>query len=194
MPHTAGVDLDGLSLAELRQRRSAKWSLYGEDVLPLWVAELDVPLAPCVTEALERAVRLGDTGYAWTGPQDGSPGELALAFAGFARRRWGWDPDVTASRVVADVMSGVAEVLQVLTAPGDGVVVCPPVYHPFFAVPPLVGRAVVEVPLVDGALDLPGIDRALREGARAVLLCSPHNPTGRVWTAGELADLDAVVR
>lgn len=193
------MDLDGLTLAQLRQRQSAKWRRYGEDVLPLWVAELDVPLAPCVTEVLERAVRLGDTGYAWPGPagtgtEDGSPGALALAFAGFARRRWGWDPDLTGSRVLADVMSGVAEVLLALTAPGDGVVVCPPVYPPFFLVPPAVGRPVVEVPLVGGGLDLAGIDRALGSGARAVLLCSPHNPTGRVWSPEELTALDAVVR
>jgi cystathionine beta-lyase len=73
--------------------------------------------------------------------------------------------------------------------------VCPPVYHPFFSVPVEHGRAVVQVPLTgDGGLDLPGIDAALVAGARAVLLCSPHNPTGRVWSAAELHALDDVVR
>lgn len=180
------VDLDALTLSDLRRRQSVKWRLHPEDVLPLWVAELDVPLAEPVTAALRRAVDDGDTGYAW-------PVDLAPAFAGFAARRWGWQVDPARCLPVADVMTGVMEALRVLTDPGDGVIICPPVYHPFFTAPVECGRTVVEVPLADGALDLPGIDAALAEGARAVLLCSPHNPTGRVWTPAELDALDEVV-
>lgn len=175
------------TLAELRERRSIKWQLYPPDVLPLWVAELDVPLADCVTGALQQAVARGDTGYA-------APFRLGNAFAGFARRHWDWTVDPARCIPVADVMTGVVEALKVLTEPGDRVVICPPVYHPFFDVPPLVGRPVEPVPLVDGALDLPGIDVALGGGAKAVLLSSPHNPTGRVWSPEELDQLDQVVR
>jgi cysteine-S-conjugate beta-lyase len=179
---------DDLSLGELRRRRSAKWRAVDPDVLPVWVAELDVPLAPAVTRVLREAVDTGDTGYAF-------PVDLAPAFAGFAARRWGWSVDVARCWPVADVMVGVAEALRYLTAPGDGVVVCPPVYHPFFDVPAEHDRVVVQVPLTgSGALDLSGIDAALAAGATAVLLSSPHNPTGRVWTAGELQALDDVVR
>lgn len=182
------TDFDALTLDELRRRGSAKWRLVEPDVLPMWVAELDVPLAPAVAAVLHRAVEDGDTGYAF-------PSALAPAFAGFAARRWGWAVDVARCRPVADVMVGVSEALRYLTAPGDGVVVCPPVYHPFFTVPVEHGRVVVPVPLAgDGGLDLAGIDAALGAGARAVLLSSPHNPTGRVWTAAELDALDAVVR
>ena len=188
------MDLDALPLDQLRRRQSVKWQLHGPDVLPLWVAEMDVPLAPCVTEVLHEAVALGDVGYPMGLPADLGPTGYARAFAGFAQRQWDWSPDLTASRVVADVMTGVAEVIRVLTAPGDGVVVCPPVYQPFFSVPALAGRRVVEVPLVDGALDLAGIDAALAGDATAVLLSSPHNPTGRVWTEAELDALDEVVR
>ena len=176
-----------LPLAELRQRRSIKWQLYPPDVLPLWVAELDVPLADVVSDALTAAVRRGDTGYA-------APFRLGEAFAGFARRHWDWGVDPARVVPVGDVMAGVVEALKVLTDPGDRVVICPPVYPPFFEVPPSIGRPVAPVPLVDGALDLPGIDVALGSGARAVLLSSPHNPTGRVWTPDELAALDRVVR
>ena len=179
--------MDELPLAALRQRRSIKWQLYPPDVLPLWVAELDVPLAGCVTEALQQAVTRGDTGYA-------APFRLGEAFAGFARRHWDWTVDPSRCVPVGDVMAGVVEALKVLTDPGDRVVICPPVYHPFFEVPPSIGRPVEPVPLVDGALDLPGIDVALGSGARAVLLSSPHNPTGRVWSPEELDQLDQVVR
>lgn len=186
-PDAVTPDFDALPLTALRRRQSIKWRQHPEDVLPLWVAELDVPLAPGVGAALAAAVAEGDTGYA-------SPGRLRAAFAGFAARRWGWQVEPGRCWIVADVMVGVAEALRLLTAPGDGVVICPPVYHPFWSVLPEHDRAPVPVPLVDGALDLPGIDAALGGGARAVLLCNPHNPTGRVWTADELAALDRVAR
>jgi len=182
------TDFDALTLAELRHRSSAKWRVHPPDVLPMWVAELDVPLAPAVSRVLREAVERGDTGYAF-------PSVLPPAFTRFAARRWGWEVDPARCWPVADVMVGVAEALRMLTSPGDGVVICPPVYPPFFHVPAEHGRVVVEVPLDPaGGLDLPGIDAALAAGARAVLLSSPHNPTGRVWDVAELQALDDVVR
>jgi cystathionine beta-lyase len=173
-------DFDAISLDELRARRSAKWRRYPADVLPAWVAEMDFPLAPPVRDALNAAVASDDTGYA---DADGLPG----AFAGFAAERWGWAVDPESTLLVADVMSGVAELLSALTAPGDRVVLNPPVYPPFFDVVRDTGRAVVEVPLGDdGRLDLEGLETAFAGGARAYLLCNPHNPTGAVGTPDEL--------
>lgn len=181
-------DFDAPTWEQLRRRTSVKWRHHPPDVLPMFIAEMDVPLAAPVTAALHRLVELGDAGYA-------EPSGLAAAFGGvggFAARRFGWEPAAAQCLPVPDVMSGVADVLRVLTPPGAGVVICPPVYHPFFVVPADVGRTPVEVPLDggdgdgDGALDLAGIDAALAAGARAVLLGNPHNPTGRVWTADEL--------
>lgn len=182
-----GVDFDALTLDELRRRRSAKWQVYGPDVLPLWVAELDVPLLTEVRDVLRTAVDDGDTGYC-------APDDLGRAFAGFAARHWAWPVDPQRCWPVPDVMTGVGEALAVLTSPGDGVVVCPPVYAPFFSVAERYGRRGVPVPLLGRDLDLAGIDVALAGGARAVLLCSPHNPLGRVWTADELRALSAVLR
>jgi len=181
-------DFDALSLEQLQRRRSIKWRHHPADVLPAWVAELDVPLADPVRDVLLQAVQDGDTGYA-------DPEDLAKAFGGFAARRWGWAVDPERCWPVPDVIAGIEQALIALTSPGDGVVICPPVYTPFFSVLPHSGRTAVLVPLTaSGALDLPGIDRALAGGARAVLLSSPHNPTGRVWTAAELDALDEVVR
>jgi len=171
---------DDLSLEELRRRRSAKWIRYAPDVLPAWVAEMDFPLAPPVREAILAAVERDDAGYA-------TPLELPAVFAEFAAARWGWTVDPTRTLLLADIMSGVAEVLRALTAPGDRVVVNPPVYPPFFITVRDVGREVVEVPLVGGRLDLDGLERAFAGGARAYLLCNPHNPTGGVFTRDELA-------
>ena len=181
-------DFDALSLEQLQRRRSVKWRHHPADVLPAWVAELDVPLADPVRAVLLRAVEDADTGYA-------APDDLGRAFAGFAARHWGWTVDPGRCWPVPDVIAGIEQALTALTSPGDGVVICPPVYPPFFSVLPHTGRLAVQVPLTqDGALDLDGIDRALAGGAHAVLLCSPHNPTGRVWSAAELDALDEVVR
>jgi cysteine-S-conjugate beta-lyase len=178
--------LSRLTLAELRERRSIKWRRYDPEVLPLWVAEMDTPLAEPITEALRAAVERSDTGYA-------HPGRLAEAFAGFARRRYGWDPDPARMTVVPDVVNGLAAVLQVVSRPDDGVVVNTPVYPPFFSFVASVGRRIVPSPLRRGddgayALDLDALDRDLAQPDVAVyLLCNPHNPTGLVLSRDELA-------
>ncbi|HWH01753.1 MAG TPA: aminotransferase class I/II-fold pyridoxal phosphate-dependent enzyme [Pilimelia sp.] len=176
-----------LSLAQLRRRTSMNWRRYPPDVLPLWVAEMDVPLAEPVVRALTEAIGLGDTGY-----PEGTA--YAEALDGFARARWGWAgvlPQHTA--LVPDVMLGVVEVLKLVTGPGDAVVVNPPVYPPFYPFVTHLGRRIVEAPLgADRRIDVDALEEAFRRavaGGRpaAYLLCSPHNPTGTVHTAPELA-------
>jgi cysteine-S-conjugate beta-lyase len=177
------ASFDDVTLDTLRRRRSSKWTKYPVDVLPAWVAELDVPLAEPIRRALHEAVELGDTGYA-------EAGALPEAFAAFARARLGWKVDPAQVQVVPDVMVGVAEILRVAAPPGAGVVINPPVYPPFFHVIEEAGRRAVEAPLARAAagweLDLDGIEAAFRAGAKAYLLCSPHNPTGSVWPADSL--------
>jgi len=168
--------LRALPLDELRKRSSAKWRSYPDDVIPLFVAETDYPLAPAISAALHEAVSRGDTGYT---PAD--PG-AAVAYASFAARRLGWEPDPGRMRITGDVIMGVVEILRRIIEPGDRVVVTPPVYPPFFEAVPEAGGITQSVPLRDTGdgweLDLEAIDAAFREGARAILLCNPHNPTG----------------
>lgn len=179
--------LEALPLEQLRLRSSTKWRKYGDDVLPLFVAETDYPQAPAIAAALGRAVALGDTGY--TPPEPG----IAEAYAGFAERRFGWLVDPLRIRTTCDVMMAVVELLRRVTVPGDRVVVTTPVYPPFFEVVPEAGGVVERVPLIDTGtewtLDLAGIEAALAGGARAVLLCNPHNPTGTVHSRAALAAL-----
>lgn len=175
------------SLQDLRRRTSTKWRFHPPDVLPLWVAEMDVPLAEPVADALREAVALGDTGYA-----DG-PEPYAEALRGFASARWGWRLRPSLTRLVPDVMQGAAELVRLLTRPGDAVVVNPPVYAPFFALVSRLERRLVEAPLGDGhRLDPESLEAAFRTAAgprgrpAVYLLSSPHNPTGTVHTAAEL--------
>ncbi|GAA2497901.1 MalY/PatB family protein [Streptomyces gobitricini] len=194
-PHGSPDDpnpLRRLSLEQLRRRTSIKWREYPDDVLPLWVAEMDVPLAEPVARAVTEAVAIGDTGYpAGTG--------YAEALASFASGRWGWDTlAVERTRLVPDVMLGIVEVLKLLTGPGDAVVVNCPVYNPFYLFVEHMDRRVVEAPLDERSrIDLTVLEdafrRAVRGGRRAAyLLCSPHNPTGTVHTADELAAVAAL--
>lgn len=186
--------LEQLTLAELRRRTSAKWRVYPDDVLPLWVAEMDAPLAAPIADALRRAIDLGDTGYA---AGDG----YAQALAGFAARRWNWaDLPTESAQLVPDVMRGIVEVLRLITEDGDAVVVTAPVYPPFFGFVTHAGRRIVQSPLDSaGRIDLDALADTLTAAAAgsrrvALLISNPHNPTGVVHTRGELeavADLAA---
>ncbi len=179
-------------LDSLRRRTSEKWGAHPADVLPMFVAEMDYPLAPAIAEALRAAVDRSDTGY--VNPRDTG---AAQAFAAFARDTWGWEPDPAAMGVATDVSVVIVETLRRLAAPGDGVIITPPVYPPFFDLVPETGARIVEVPLLDDgtayALDLAGIDRALAAGARGVLLCNLHNPLGLVHSRAELEELARIV-
>lgn len=174
------------SLEQARTRRSAKWSGYDADVLPLPVAEMDVQLAPPVRAALDAALDRGDLGYA---PFDG---RLQPVFAAFAQRRWGWTVDAAQVWPVTDVGLGVEIAFTRLLAPGAKVVITTPVYPTFFKWARLHGIELVEVPLLareDGwALDLPALDAALAQ-ADAFLLCHPHNPLGHLHTREELVQV-----
>lgn len=189
--------LEELTLEQLRRRTSMKWRAYPADVLPLWVAEMDVNLAPEVARAIHRAVDAGDTGY----PHGKG---YATAISEFASRRWHWDGlSVGRTRVVPDVMLGVVEMLRLVTNRGDSVIVNSPVYAPFYAFVSHDGRTVVEAPLgADGRIDLDTLEDAFVRtrqsagptGKVGYLLCNPHNPTGAVHTAAELGAIAVLAR
>ncbi|HEY8793798.1 MAG TPA: aminotransferase class I/II-fold pyridoxal phosphate-dependent enzyme [Gemmatimonadaceae bacterium] len=178
---------EDISLAKLRGRASAKWTTYPADVLPAWVAEMDFPLAEPIKQRLRRAIDANDCGYA-------QPRSLPQSFVAFAKSRFAWIVDPARVSAAPEVMVAVAEILRVVTKPGDGVVINPPVYPPFFSTIQEVERAVVEVPLahVPGGgwdLDLDALEKAFAAGAKAYLLCNPHNPTGRVLEKSQLEEI-----
>jgi cystathionine beta-lyase len=187
------VSVEAEPLSSLRQRTSEKWRAYPDDVLPLFVAEMDYPLAPPIAQALHAAIDRNDTGY--IGPDD----RVQRAFADFAQRRWGWTVDPARTRTTTDVGVVIVESLRSVIAPGDRVVITPPVYPPFFDFIPEAGGVVEEVPLREGgtdgagwALDLAGLERAFAGGAKAFLLCNPHNPLGLVHPRAELEAVAAL--
>ncbi len=186
--------LEELTLQQLQLRTSMKWRAHPADVLPLWVAEMDVNLPPTVAEALRIAIDNGDTGYP-------CGTALAEAIGQFASQRWQWhDLMVDRTTIVPDVMQGIVEVLRLVTDRGDAVIVNPPVYAPFYAFVSHDGRRVIESPLgADGRIDLAALEEAFGDaraggGKVAYLLCNPHNPTGSVHTIDELRAVAELAR
>jgi cystathionine beta-lyase len=178
-------------LSQLRNRTSVKWQQYPDDVLPLWVAEMDFPLAEPIAARLHELISNSDTGYV------GGVGALAPAFADFALQRWHWALDPAMVRTTTDVSVAIVESLRQVISAGDGVVVTPPVYPPFYDLIPEAGGVVVTVPLLldstgAHALDLEGLENAFAAGATAFLLCNPHNPLGLVHSREALVRVAAL--
>ncbi|HMJ74068.1 MAG TPA: aminotransferase class I/II-fold pyridoxal phosphate-dependent enzyme [Solirubrobacterales bacterium] len=181
MAETIDPRFTEISIKRLRQRQSYKWTHYPDDVLPAWVAEMDFPLAGPIKRALVDAIELDDCGYSY-------PRALGLAdaFAGFAKRRMGWEVNPEWVFPAIGIFSAVSATLNLVVKPGDTVIITTPAYHPFHTLVRELGCEVTDVPLIDNRLDPEAIDRCFAEGAAALILCSPHNPTGSVPDAEEL--------
>ena len=168
-------------------RSSLKWTRYPEGVLPLFVAEMDYPVSERIREAVIERVAASDLGYI------DSAGPLAEAFASFAAHRWSWTLDPGTVRVATDVSVGIVESLRHGIAQGSPVVVTSPVYPPFFELIEEARLPVVDVPMVETltgwTLDLASLEEAFIAGARAMLLCNPHNPLGLPHDRDSLAAL-----
>ena len=185
-------ELRALDLSELQTHRSEKWRTFPKDVLPLPVAEMDFPVADPIRQVLREMIDHSDLGYL------GSIPEMGTAFAGFAKRRWGWSVDPLQVRIAADVGVGIVEVLRVITKAGDKILINSPVYPNFWTWCTETHLEQVDVPLtqsenaINGSnwiLDWDGIEKAYASGIKAHLICNPHNPLGRVYTREELSRL-----
>ena len=161
-------------------------------VLPLWVADMDFTAPEAVTRAL--AERAAHPIYGYTLFTD----ELFAATAQWLLDRHGWAIERDWVIMAPGVVPSLSATVLALTQPGDGVIVQPPVYAPFFSVVQANDRQVVENPLrvtpAGYRFDLEHLERCAAEGARLLILCSPHNPVGRVWTADELSALLEIAR
>jgi cystathionine beta-lyase len=185
-------------LIDRRGTSSLKWDssarLTGVDgLLPLWVADMDFEASPEIRRAMAGRLEHGVYGYTV------EPESYFQAAADWIRRRHGWEVRREWMLSSPGVIPSLSAAILALTEPGDGIIIQPPVYHLFAMRIAGNGRRVVENPLVlSGArweMDLDGLENAIDARTRMVVLCSPHNPVGRVWTRGELQALaDICVR
>lgn len=171
-----------------RTTSSEKWDKYaGRDILPMWVADMDFRSPPAVIEALQQRIGHGVFGY--TGP----PQELIEAVRAMLQEEYGWSVDEEWLVWLPGLVCGLNVACRAVGDAGDGVASFTPVYPPFLTAPGLAGRELVSVPLVcdddTWRMDLDALERALTPRTRLLLLCSPHNPVGRVWSREEQQDL-----
>ncbi len=159
------------------------------DALAMWVADMDFRPPPAVNEVLAATVAHGVHGYF------GDDHAYRSAITGWMSRRHGWDVDPGAIFTTHGIVAGFALCLQAFSKPGDGVILFSPVYHAFYRILTTNHRRIVESPLVieDGRyrMDLEALGASLKGDERIIVLCSPHNPGGRVWSAEELAEVAA---
>lgn len=179
---------------EARAALVLKWGMTEPGVIPAWVAEMDYATADVVTDALVHAVHIGRTSY----PPYEYGGELGRSYAGWAQRHFGQTIDPGHVIPVVDVTQGMRFALDVLCE--DAPVVMPvPAYSPQLDIAEITGRQrvdlVVDPDAAEAGIDLAALEKALRDGARTLILTQPHNPWGRVFTRGELEQIrDVVVR
>jgi cystathionine beta-lyase len=181
------MDIEGLTLSELRKRKSFKWRGYPEDVLPLPVAEMDFEIDPEIRALLIQMLEISDTGYLGPVP------ELNANFTKFAMQRWGWTVDPEQVFTATDVGVGMVEFGRTVLNPGDKVVYNTPVYQNILNWINELKCQPVDAPLhKDGlhyTLDLDVVEDAYKKGVKAHFLCNPQNPVGTVFSKEELSKL-----
>lgn len=164
----------------------------GHDILPMWVADMDFFCAPELLEAVQSAFSSGALGYRTL------PGRFHAAIVDWMQKRHGLTVGTDCVLPIPGVIPGISAAIASFTQPGDGIIIQPPVYPPFAGVTRDMGRVVLENTLIeretDGVLsydiDFDGL-RALaaRPDARLMVLCSPHNPLGQIWSREELTEI-----
>ena len=154
------------------------------DVIPMWVADMDFAAAPAVRAALKDELERGYFGYF------GIPDPVAGAVTSWMERQHGWAIEPSQIRFTVGVIGGLQTAFDAFSAPGDGIIVFSPVYHAFYRKIDAMDRRVVESPLVlrEGRyeMDLAALEASLAGDEKIVILCSPHNPGGRIWSHEEI--------
>lgn len=175
-----------------RGTNSYKWdnleALFGEnDLLPLWVADMDFPSPPAVIEAIRKRAAQGIYGYTIYDE------EYTEAVRGWFQQRFDWTIKEEWLVNCPGVVTALSIAVETFTEPGDKIIIQPPVYYPFFEVIAANGREIVKNPLEYRGnsyfIDYGHLETKMQEGAKMLLLCSPHNPGGRVWSREELLRL-----
>jgi len=180
------------SIIDRRGTNSVKYDLTGtlfgkDDVLPMWVADMDFPVAGFILDAIRERLNHPVLGYTFRSDR------FAESVTGWLERRHSWKVDIDTIGFSPGIVPALNMCVMEFTDPGDHVVVQPPVYFPFFSAVSNHGRKLAYNELVkrEGRyeMDLDHLEKLFREGAKLFFLCSPHNPVGRAWSLEELQQL-----
>ena len=182
-------------IIDRRGTHSTKWEIdtahqpLVPNAISMWIADMDFAVAPPITEALRDAVERRIYGYS-----DNEFAEYKQAVSGFYHRRHGWQMNLEQMVYACGIVPALSQIVAHATAPGDGVIIQPPVYPPFSRVTSDNGRRIVENPLIyengEYRMDFEDLARKAADPKNTLMiLCSPHNPVGRVWTPEELREV-----
>ncbi len=181
------------SIEDLRRRTGAKWQAYGPDVLPAWVADMDFDIAPIIKARLTDALARSDLGYS----QPYSKIGLDRVFIARMQARFGWQVQASQVEFFSDVVQVIYLALMTLTEPGDGILIQTPIYPPFLIATAETKRRADICPLVQTdagyQIDFTALANSIDGRTKLLLLCHPHNPTGRAFTRTELERLAELV-
>ncbi len=166
---------------------------YPSDMIPLWVADMDFSVPECIKTAMREIVDRGIFGYSLMGDR------FYSAVENWFFHRYGWKVDRSWLAQTPGVVTALSAAVRVVTEPGDGVLLQSPVYHHFFNAVERNGRRVVENPLKyengQYSMDFADMEEKIRtEKIKLMMLCSPHNPVCRVWSAEELKELGRICK
>ena len=189
------MDTDFSTRIDRRQVATTKWQTYKEDVLPLWVADMDIAAPTCVQDALKARTAHGVYGYATP------PAALRDTLTAWSRTHYDWPIENDWQQWVPGIVPALHVAAQQLCAPNEEVLVITPIYPPFLKVAQHTGRRQITVPMAEPSeangqrwtLDIEAMERAITPTTRLLLWCQPHNPTGRVFNQDELDALADVI-
>lgn len=175
--------IDGAELERLRSLTGIKWSRDDGDLLAAWVADMDLAPCPVAVDAVQAIVDRRDFGY-----NRHAAAQIPEAFAQWQERQHGWSPDVEELLPFSDVLHAIDMALWLHTQPGDGIVLLTPIYPPFIRAVEHGGRRLIDCPLdPDGwRLNKATLENCIDDRTTAILMCNPHNPTGRAFSRPEL--------
>ena len=179
------VDRSGSNTVKLEKLKP----VFGhEDLVPLWVADMDFKSPPAIVEALKK--RVGHAIFGYTLPSQ----EYTSSIVNWLERRHRWQVKGEHINFVPGVVKGFAFAIDEFTERGDKIIIQPPVYHPFRIVTTSLGREVVNNPLIlengQYKMDFKGLRKIVSDNdCKMLILCNPHNPGGRAWSPAELGEL-----
>lgn len=178
-----------IPLDQLRARRGMKWSRYGDDVIGAWVADMDFPVAPAIQDAIDDIQAGNEFGY----PADDAGKMVREAFADWMNREHRWRINPEDTLLLGDVLQAMHAAILRFSQPGDGLVVQTPIYPPFLGAVKANSRRLDENPLLRGtngySIDFDQLRAVIDKRTKMLLLCNPHNPTGRAFSRKELKKL-----
>ena len=176
----------------------AKWDnafpACDKDILPLWVADMDFPCADAIQEALRAKVNEQIYGY-----NTGLTPAYRKAVCDWFSKRFDWQIDPDTIFYAGGVVPAIAYLLEIMCEEGDGVIISTPVYYPFRKKIEATKRVVVENPLINEhgnySIDFDDLEEKMaRSDVKGMILCSPHNPVGRIWTKEELLQIVSLAK